>query len=51
MDEDTEHNAGFCFLCDKRFIINPDGTTNHTDDDGNVDHDEDADHVPYQIGR
>jgi hypothetical protein len=37
-------------MCDKSFIINGDGTSNHLDEAGEVDYDEDADHVPYRIG-
>jgi hypothetical protein len=44
--------TGYCFECDKHFIINEDGTAQHVKDDGiEIDYDEDEDHVPYQIGR
>ena len=44
--------TGYCFECDKNFIINEDGTAQHVKDDGvEIDYDEDEDHVPYQIGR
>jgi hypothetical protein len=46
----NEENSASCFICDKSFIINNDGTTNHLNEDGDVDHDEDANHVPYLIG-
>lgn len=47
MNEEVDTHC--CFVCDKSFITNDDGTTNHLNDDAEVDHDEDANHVPYRI--
>lgn len=38
-----------CFLCDKPFVIQRNGVAHHLYDDGDIDHDEDADHTPYTI--
>lgn len=43
--------TGYCFECDKHFVINEDDTSNHVDEDGEIDHEEDAHHVPFQLGR
>jgi hypothetical protein len=36
-----------CFQCGALMLVNEDGTTNHLNNDGEIDHDADADHVPY----
>ena len=46
----NEDDSKSCFICDKSFIINHDGTSNHLDEQGELDFDEDEDHVPYRIG-
>jgi hypothetical protein len=38
-----------CFVCDKDFFTTDEGVSFHLDEAGDVDHDEDADHVPYMI--
>ena len=34
-----------CFECGNEMVVNDDGTTNHLDDDGDVDYDQDIDHI------
>jgi hypothetical protein len=36
-----------CYQCGEPFLTNVDGTTQHCDEDGNVNYDLDADHVPH----
>jgi hypothetical protein len=48
---EEKKRTGFCFECDKNFVINADETANHVDEDGEIDYEEDAHHVPFQIGR
>lgn len=38
-----------CDACGGTFRVNDDGTSNHLDPDEVVDHDTDADHVPYML--
>ena len=38
-----------CHLCGGDFEITSGGIANHIDENGNIDHDEDARHVPYML--
>ena len=40
-------DAMYCDQCGKEFEIDGTGVANHMDDDGEIDHDADADHIPY----
>ena len=37
--------ALYCFECGNEMVVNDDGTTNHVNDDGEIDYDLDFDHV------
>ena len=43
--------SGNCYVCDMKFIINDDETTNHVTKDDEIDYDQDRDHVAFQLGR
>jgi hypothetical protein len=47
---DASGPAGLCDQCGRAFAVNGDGTANHLTDEGAIDHDRDADHVPYGEG-
>ena len=38
-----------CHECGAPFQLNGDGTTQHLDANGRIDHDADADHVPFTL--
>ncbi len=38
-----------CHVCGEPFRIDNDGIANHVDEDGDIDYDADADHVPYSL--
>jgi hypothetical protein len=38
-----------CHVCGGDFAVDGNGIANHLDDDGDIDHDVDADHVPYSL--
>lgn len=47
-DEETQSSL-LCHLCAEPFIIEAGGTAHHVDEYGNIDHDLDAEHVPYSL--
>jgi hypothetical protein len=38
-----------CHQCAQEFEIDPEGVAHHVKDDGEIDFDVDADHVPYEL--
>lgn len=39
----------YCHECGQEFIIDENGIANHVDEDGNIDHDADGNHVPFSL--
>ena len=44
---DADDEEQVCFQCGEQMQTNEDGTTQHVNDEGAVDHEADADHVAY----
>lgn len=39
----------FCHECGKQFAVDDSGVSNHLKEGGGIDHDADADHVPFSL--
>jgi len=46
---ERRHKRQECHECGEEFKISPSGTSHHVDRHGGIDHDADADHVPYSL--
>jgi len=46
---DGHDDGDICHQCGQPFRIDDAGVANHLDGDGDVDHEADADHVPYKL--
>lgn len=44
-----EREDEYCHVCGESFVFDVVGIAHHVDDEGGIDHDADADHVPYSL--